>query len=46
MDGVFISDVRSGRSFEEVAVSDKNSNFFQTQDKAAVIELSSCREDL
>ena len=31
---------------EEVAVSDKDSNFFQTQNKAAVIELSSCGEDL
>ena len=31
---------------EEVAVFDKDSNFFQTQDKAAVIGLSSCGEDL
>jgi len=31
---------------EEVAVSDKDSNFFQTQDKAAVIGLSSWGEDL
>jgi len=31
---------------EEVAVSDKDNNFFQTQDKAIVIGLSSCEEDL
>ena len=31
---------------EEVAVSDKDSDFFQTQNKAAVIGLSSCGEDL
>ena len=31
---------------EGVAVSDKDSNFFQTQDKAAVIGLSFCGEDL
>jgi len=31
---------------EEVAVSDKDSNFIQTQDKATVIGLSSCGEDL
>jgi len=31
---------------KEVAVSDENSKFFQTQNKAAIIWLSSCGEDL
>ena len=31
---------------EEIAVSDKDSDFFQTQNKAFVIGLSSCGEDL
>ena len=45
MDRVFISNVRSGGSFGGGCYSDKDSNFFQTQNKAAVIGLSSCRED-
>ena len=35
-----------GDLLEEVAVSDKGSNLFQTQDKAAVIGLSSYGKDL
>ena len=35
-----------GNLLEEVAVSEKNSDFSQTQNKAAVIGLSSCGEDL
>ena len=35
-----------GDLLEEGTISDKDSDFFQTQNKAAVIGLSSCGEDL